>query len=88
MIAHAPYIAGALLALLFAAITVLYDCHVSIQDRLKRVPMPIYSTPQAVCLALVCGVVAAWLLVSLIIRATLSWIPSSASANPIPIFAV
>lgn len=59
MIAHAPYIVGALLALLFAGITVLYDCHVSIQDRLKRVPMPIYSTPQAICLALVCGVLAA-----------------------------
>jgi hypothetical protein len=59
MIAHAPYIVGALLALSFAGVTVLYDCHVSIQDRLKRVPMPIYSTPQAICLALLCGTVAA-----------------------------
>jgi hypothetical protein len=49
----------ALLALLLASITVLYDCHVSIQDRLKRVPMPIYSTPQAILFALACGAVAA-----------------------------
>lgn len=48
-----------LLALLLASITVLYDCHVGLQDRLKRVPMPIYSVPQAVLFALACGVVAA-----------------------------
>jgi hypothetical protein len=53
------YIAGSLLALAFAAATVLYDCHVSIQERLKRVPMPIYSNPQAIALALICGSVAA-----------------------------
>ncbi len=56
---HAPAIVGSLLALVFAAVTVLYDCHVSIQDRLKRVPMPIYTTPQAMFLALLCGIVAA-----------------------------
>ena len=49
---------GALLAFLFAGITVLYDCHVSIQDRLKRVPMPIFSAPQAIFLAACCGIVA------------------------------
>jgi hypothetical protein len=49
----------ALLALLLASVTVLYDCHVSIQDRLKRVPMPIYGSPQAITFALACGVVAA-----------------------------
>lgn len=48
-----------LLALLVASITVLYDCHVSLQDRLKRVPMPIYSVSQAVLFALACGVIAA-----------------------------
>ncbi len=48
-----------LLALLLASVTVLYDCHVSIQDRLKRVPMPIYTSPQAITFALACGVVAA-----------------------------
>jgi hypothetical protein len=48
-----------LLALLLASITVLYDCHVSIQDRLKRVPMPIYTSPQAIAFALACGLVAA-----------------------------
>jgi len=47
------------LALLFALVTVLYDCHVSIQDRLKRVPMPIYSAPQAILFAVACGLVAA-----------------------------
>lgn len=57
---HLPAIVGSLLALLFAAITVLYDCHVSIQERLKRVPMPVYSTPQAIILALVCGAIAAF----------------------------
>jgi hypothetical protein len=51
--------AGAGLALLLATITVLYDCHVSIQDRLKRVPMPIYRVPSALLLAFACGVVAA-----------------------------
>lgn len=51
--------AGTLLALVAAAGTVLYDCHVSVQDRLKRVPMPVYSTPQAIFLALVCGSAAA-----------------------------
>jgi hypothetical protein len=51
--------AGAGLALLFAAITVLYDCHVSIQDRLKRVPMPVYRVRSAIVFALVCGSVAA-----------------------------
>jgi hypothetical protein len=50
---------GAGLALLFAAITVLYDCHVSIQDRLKRVPIPIYREPPALAFALACGLVAA-----------------------------
>jgi len=59
MNAHFPYIVGALFALLVAGATVLYDCHVSIQDRLKRVPMPIYTTPQAMGLALLCGIVAA-----------------------------
>jgi hypothetical protein len=53
------YVIGALIAFLSAGVTVLYDCHVSIQDRLKRVPMPIYKTPEAVCLASVCGIVAA-----------------------------
>jgi hypothetical protein len=47
-----------LLALLLASVTVLYDCHVSIQDRLKRVPMPIYASPQALAFALACGIVA------------------------------
>jgi hypothetical protein len=50
---------GAALALLFAALTVLYDCHISIQDRLKRVPMPIYRVRPAIVLALACGSVAA-----------------------------
>jgi hypothetical protein len=54
-----PNFAGALLALLAAAITVLYDCHVSIQDRLKRVPLPIYRAPEAVVLAPSCGAIAA-----------------------------
>jgi hypothetical protein len=54
-----PHLFGTLLALAAAAGTVLYDCHVSIQDRLKRVPLPIYSTPQAIVLALACGAVAA-----------------------------
>jgi hypothetical protein len=49
---------GTLLALAAASGTVLYDCHVSIQERLKRVPLPIYSTPQAIVLALACGAVA------------------------------
>ncbi len=53
------YLAGAGLALLFAAITVLYDCHVSIQDRLKRVPMPVYRMRTALIFALACGLVAA-----------------------------
>ena len=56
---YAPYVVGTLLAFLLAGITVLYDCHVSLQDRLKRVPMPIYRTPEAILLAGVCGVVAA-----------------------------
>ena len=50
---------GAGLALLFAAITVLYDCHVSVQDRLKRVPIEIYREPPALALAFTCGLVAA-----------------------------
>jgi hypothetical protein len=54
-----PHVFGTLLALAAAAGTVLYDCHVSIQDRLKRVPLPIYSTPQAIILAVACGAVAA-----------------------------
>jgi hypothetical protein len=54
-----PQIVGALLALLAAAVTVLYDCHVSIQDRLKRVPLPIYRAPEAIVLALTCGAIAA-----------------------------
>jgi hypothetical protein len=49
---------GGLLAFLLAVVTVLYDCHVSIQERLKRVPMPIFRTPQAIGFAIVCGVVA------------------------------
>jgi hypothetical protein len=57
--AHPVYLVPTLLALLFASVTVLYDCHVSIQDRLKRVPMPIYAAPQAILFALACGVVAA-----------------------------
>ena len=55
MAQHVPYVVGTLLAFLLAGLTVLYDCHVSIQDRLKRVPMPIYKTPQAILLAMVCG---------------------------------
>ena len=54
-----PHLFGTLIATAAAAGTVLYDCHVSIQDRLKRVPMPIYSAPQAIVLALACGAVAA-----------------------------
>lgn len=49
---------GMLVALAAASTTVLYDCHVSIQERLKRVPMPVYLAPQALCLAVLCGVVA------------------------------
>src|SRR5271166_1276382 len=56
---HAPQVVGTLLAFLLAGITVLYDCHVSLQDRLKRVPMPIYRIPQAILLAVVCGGIAA-----------------------------
>ncbi len=47
------------LALLLASVTVIYDCHVGVQERLKRVPMPIYSTPQAITFALLCGSFAA-----------------------------
>lgn len=54
-----PHLFGTLNATAAAAGTVLYDCHVSIQDRLKRVPMPIYSASQAIVLALACGAVAA-----------------------------
>ena len=50
---------GMLLAFLLAVVTVLYDCHVSIQERLKRVPMPIYRTPQAIGFSIICGIVAA-----------------------------
>ena len=50
---------GSLLAWTTAGVTVLYDCHVSIQDRLKRVPIPIFRAPQALTFAFVCGVVAA-----------------------------
>jgi hypothetical protein len=56
---YAPYVVATLLAFLLAGITVLYDCHVSLQDRLKRVPMPIYRTPEAILLAGVCGAIAA-----------------------------
>jgi hypothetical protein len=54
-----PVLCGGVLALLLAAITVLYDCHVSIQDRLKRVPLPIFREPSALALAFACGLVAA-----------------------------
>jgi len=54
-----PILSGAALALLFAAFTVLYDCHVSIQDILKRVPLPIYRERPAIAVALACGLVAA-----------------------------
>lgn len=55
----ASVIVPPLLALLLASVTVLYDCHVSIQDRLKRVRIPIYLRPQALVQALACGLVAA-----------------------------
>ena len=48
-----------MLAFLFAAVTVLYDCHITIQSRLRRVPMPVYREPPALALACVCGVAAA-----------------------------
>lgn len=54
----APTLLPPLLALLLASATVLYDCHVSIQERLKRVPMPIYTSPLAIAFALTCGLVA------------------------------
>ncbi|HEX7285065.1 MAG TPA: hypothetical protein VF532_02735 [Candidatus Angelobacter sp.] len=50
---------GILLAFLLAGVTVLYDCHVSIQERLKRVPVPVFRTPSAILLGMVCGIVAA-----------------------------
>ncbi len=48
-----------LLAFSLASATVLYDCHIALQDRLKRVPLPIFAAPQAIIFAVVCGVVAA-----------------------------
>jgi hypothetical protein len=50
---------GALLALLFAVFTVLYDCHVAVQERLKRVPMLIFQVPPALVLSIACGLTAA-----------------------------
>lgn len=49
---------GGILAFLLAVITVLYDCHVSIQERLKRVPMPIVRSPKAIGFSVLCGIVA------------------------------
>ncbi len=51
--------AGAFLALLFAVFTVLYDCHVAVQERLKRVPMLIFRVPPALVLSVACGLTAA-----------------------------
>lgn len=50
---------GVLLAFLLAVITVLYDCHVAVQDRLKRVPMLIFRVPSALALSAACGLTAA-----------------------------
>lgn len=50
---------GIVLALLLAVITVLYDCHVAVQERLKRVPMLIFRVPAALALSAACGITAA-----------------------------
>jgi hypothetical protein len=51
---------GAVLALVLAVATVLYDCHVAVQDRLKRVPLMIFKVPAALALSLACGLTAAF----------------------------
>jgi hypothetical protein len=53
------FILGAVLALLLAVITVLYDCHIAVQERLKRVPLMIFKVPAALALSLACGLTAA-----------------------------
>lgn len=50
---------GVLLAFFLAVVTVLYDCHVAVQDRLKRVPMLIFRVPSALALSTACGLTAA-----------------------------
>jgi len=49
---------GAFLALLLAAATVLYDCHVAVQERLKRVPLIMFRVPAALALSAACGLTA------------------------------
>src|SRR5215467_1174145 len=56
---NATFILGAVLALILAVATVLYDCHVAVQERLKRVPMLIFQVPAALFLSLACGLTAA-----------------------------
>ena len=55
---NSQVVLGTLLAISLAFITVLYDCHVSIQSRLKRVPRLILGEPSALVFALVCGLIA------------------------------
>jgi len=49
---------GAVLALVLAVATVLYDCHVAVRDRLKRVPLIIFKVPAALALSVACGLTA------------------------------
>ena len=49
---------GAVLALVLAVTTVLYDCHVAVRDRLKRVPLIIFKVPAALALSVACGLTA------------------------------
>ena len=49
---------GAVLALVLAVATVLYDCHVAVRDRLKRVPLIIFKVPAALALSAACGLTA------------------------------
>ena len=53
------FLTGIFLAFVLAVIAVLYDCHVAIKQRLKRVPMLIYRVLPALLLSGGCGLMAA-----------------------------